>query len=104
MARREERSKEVKDAEACPVAWRRGADWTAVLHITSASPSQVNLVMVDISIAIKLRNLQKCAIFYFHFLIYRPYLDPKIIVAKKRDPGILDPELFWPKLGKLRQD
>ena len=26
------------------------------------------------------------------------------IVAKKRDPGILDPKLFWPKLGKLRQD
>ena len=29
---------------------------------------------------------------------------PVSIVAKKRDPGILDPELFWPKLGKLRQD
>ena len=26
------------------------------------------------------------------------------IVGKKRDPGILDPEFFWPKLGKLRQD
>ena len=60
VARREERSKEVKDAEARPVSWRRGADWTPVLHITSASPSKVNLVMVDISIAIKLRNIQKC--------------------------------------------
>ena len=60
VARREERSKELKNAEARPVAWRRGEDWTAVLHITSASPTQVNLVMVDISIAIKLRNIQKC--------------------------------------------
>ena len=60
VARREERSKEVKDAEARPVAWRGSAEWTPVLHITSASPSQVNLVMVDIGIAMKLRNIQKC--------------------------------------------
>ena len=47
-----------KNAEARPVSWRRSAKWTPVLHIASAPPSQVPLIMADINAEIKLKKLR----------------------------------------------
>ena len=47
-----------KNAEARPVSWRRSAKWTPVLHVASAPPSQVPLIMADINAETKLKKLR----------------------------------------------
>ena len=40
-------------------------------------------------------------LFINNIIIFGGYCDPLPIVAKKRDPGILDPELFLAQIRKV---